>query len=87
MGKKYNEADVLLLVRSVKREAHIEAQQIGFDLGKQAQRELYEQAEKPVSKEATHRLECPSCKSTINIPCLNYMTAPTVTEQDKVGKE
>jgi len=73
--KKYDEIEVNTIVEAERRNAAIEAQQIGFDLGRQAQSELYALAEKPISKEALHDISCPECKSKIHIPCINYVLA------------
>lgn len=65
-------------IEAVKREIRIEASEEGFRLGKQAQKELYAATEQCVSKEATHRLKCPNCSKTINIPCVNYVRVKEV---------
>lgn len=75
MSKKYKVEEVNELIRSNRREASEEAQQIGFDLGRQAQAEQYALLEKPICKEATHNFKCPSCKSDMHIPCVNYTLA------------
>lgn len=75
MSKKYTDVEVSIIVKEQRREAAKEAQQIGFDLGRQAQKEIYVLAEKPQAKEATHVIKCPECTSKINIPCINYVLA------------
>lgn len=75
MRKKYYDYEVNEIIRTNRKEAAEEAQQIGFELGKQAQAEQYALLERPLSKQAEHKLQCPSCQTTINLPCVNYSIA------------
>lgn len=61
----------------------IEASQSGFELGKEAQKELFLETGMLKGTEQTHSLKCPNCTHTINIPCINYTIPKSLSDKNK----